>query len=86
MLPHARDTEKGGAEGKEREREKQAEFRSCGCCVVSSPGANEYDKFLPTQFADKNQWLSQDFALEVHSPPLFAKIPPTNKWLSFSIP
>ena len=59
MLPHTRNKENK----RERERRDRHEFRSCGCCTVLSPEANEYDKFLPTQFADKlkspkNKWLS----------------------------
>lgn len=66
MPPHTRSIEKRRKHGKKRDR---LGFRSCGCCTVLSPEANEYDKFLPTQFADKfpNQSpLSQDFALVVH--------------------
>lgn len=51
-------------------------FRSCGCCTVLPPKANEYDKLLPTQFADKipNQLLlRRDFMLAVH---LYSLLPP----------
>lgn len=45
MLPHTKNTEEGVGE--------RLKFRSCGCCAVLSAEENEYDKFLPTQFADK---------------------------------
>lgn len=60
---HTPETKRIREKGRERERRDRHEFRSCGCCTVLSSEANEYDKFLPTQFPDKlksptNKWLS----------------------------
>lgn len=56
MPPHTRNTHKRREGEWRRERRRcRLKFRSCGCCTVLSPEANEYDKFLPTQFADKHQ-------------------------------